>query len=301
MSVSISGDGSVTGIDQGLNVVGVLTASGGFSGNLTGNVTGNVNSSGVSTFTSGPVLIGSGTSTGTASQPLQVTGGAYVSGNLGIGTTTTNSRQLSIAGGGVLGTQVEIRGIVDAAGISLFSTKNYEIQSTKSNEASYPSSFVVYDRDNNSFRLVVDGSGRVMHPAQPSFLAYGNTDQNISSSNTYTKTTMWTTSFNVGSHWSSNRFTAPVAGKYLFGLNIRVDNVNSDYSRVLISKNGSTNLNTNAHGITRYEAYAGYHTNALTVLFDLAASDYVEVYAYCVTDSSFQVQSESQWWGYLVG
>ena len=37
--------------------------------------------------TSGPVLVGTATSTGTASQPLQVTGGAYVSGNLGIGTT----------------------------------------------------------------------------------------------------------------------------------------------------------------------------------------------------------------------
>ena len=47
MSVSISGDGSLTGIDQGLNVVGVLTASGGFSGNLTGTV----NSSGVTTVT----------------------------------------------------------------------------------------------------------------------------------------------------------------------------------------------------------------------------------------------------------
>ena len=42
---------------------------------------------GVSTFTNGPVLIGSGTSTGTASQPLQVSGGAYVSGNLGVGNT----------------------------------------------------------------------------------------------------------------------------------------------------------------------------------------------------------------------
>jgi hypothetical protein len=40
-----------------------------------------------STFTNGPVLIGSGTSTGTASQRLQVTGGAYVSGNLGVGNT----------------------------------------------------------------------------------------------------------------------------------------------------------------------------------------------------------------------
>jgi trimeric autotransporter adhesin len=42
---------------------------------------------GVSTFTNGPVFVGSGTSTGTASQPLQVTGGAYVSGNLGVGIT----------------------------------------------------------------------------------------------------------------------------------------------------------------------------------------------------------------------
>ena len=42
---------------------------------------------GVSTFTNGPVLVGAATSTGTASQRLQVTGGAYVSGNLGIGTT----------------------------------------------------------------------------------------------------------------------------------------------------------------------------------------------------------------------
>jgi hypothetical protein len=42
---------------------------------------------GVSTFTNGPVLIGTATSSGTASQRLQVTGGAYVSGSVGIGTT----------------------------------------------------------------------------------------------------------------------------------------------------------------------------------------------------------------------
>jgi predicted TIM-barrel enzyme len=48
----------------------------------------NLRITGVSTFTNGPVLIGTGTSTGTASQRLQVTGGAYVSGNLGIGTTS---------------------------------------------------------------------------------------------------------------------------------------------------------------------------------------------------------------------
>ena len=44
------------------------------------------------TIPTGPVLIGSGTSTGTASQPLQVTGGAYVSGSIGIGTTRPTSK-----------------------------------------------------------------------------------------------------------------------------------------------------------------------------------------------------------------
>ena len=45
-----------------------------------------LNISGISTLQS-TTLIGGGTSTGTASQPLQVTGGAYVSGNLGVGAT----------------------------------------------------------------------------------------------------------------------------------------------------------------------------------------------------------------------
>jgi hypothetical protein len=47
----------------------------------------NIDASGIVTVTNGPVLIGGGTSTGTALQLLQVSGGSYVSGNLGIGTT----------------------------------------------------------------------------------------------------------------------------------------------------------------------------------------------------------------------
>jgi len=43
--------------------------------------------SGVSTFANGPVFIGSGTSTGTLNQKLQVTGGGYISSYLGIGFT----------------------------------------------------------------------------------------------------------------------------------------------------------------------------------------------------------------------
>ena len=95
-----------------------------FSGNLSGtattatNVIGGIGSitqlqvSGVSTFSSNPVLIGSATSTGTASQRLQVTGGAYISGNLGIGTTSSNYK-LHLVG------DTNITGIVSATGYYL--------------------------------------------------------------------------------------------------------------------------------------------------------------------------------------
>ena len=118
--------GNVTGNATGLSgtpniTVGIITAvsasfsgnvtgnlTGNVTGNLTGNVTGNVNASGVSTFTSGPVLIGSGTSTGTVSQPLQVTGSAYVSGNIGVGVTNPGAK-LSVSGG----INISSSGVVD--------------------------------------------------------------------------------------------------------------------------------------------------------------------------------------------
>lgn len=59
-----------------------------------------VNVSGASTFISGPVIIGSVSPTGTASQSLQVTGGAHMSGSVGFGTTNPREK-IDIVGGNV--------------------------------------------------------------------------------------------------------------------------------------------------------------------------------------------------------
>jgi hypothetical protein len=88
-----------------INTSGIVTASK-FYGDLYGNLSSvgtlfdTIIVSGISTFTSGPVLVGTTTATGTATQRLQVTGGAYVSGNLGIGITNT-SNKLEVIGGDV--------------------------------------------------------------------------------------------------------------------------------------------------------------------------------------------------------
>jgi hypothetical protein len=86
--VGTSGSVSQLTFSTGLSVTGTTGAAGIATITLSSNIVGtSLSISGISTFANGPVLIGSGTSTGTASQTLQVTGGAYVSGNLGIGTT----------------------------------------------------------------------------------------------------------------------------------------------------------------------------------------------------------------------
>lgn len=72
-----SGLGTVTFTDTGLLISGITSFS-----------LGNTN-----------LIVGSATSTGTASQTLQVTGGGYVSGNVGIGSTIPSS---TLAVGGTI-------------------------------------------------------------------------------------------------------------------------------------------------------------------------------------------------------
>ena len=72
-----------TRLTGNLDIAGVTTSS---------VFNGNIYSLGVSTFLNGPVLIGTGSSTGTPSQRLQVADGVYISGNLGVGVANPSSK-----------------------------------------------------------------------------------------------------------------------------------------------------------------------------------------------------------------
>jgi hypothetical protein len=86
--VGTSGSISQLTFSSGLSVTGATGAAGIATITLSSNIVGtSLSITGISTFTNGPVFIGTASSTGTSSQPLQVTGGAYVSGSVGIGTT----------------------------------------------------------------------------------------------------------------------------------------------------------------------------------------------------------------------
>ena len=85
-----------------INTSGIITATT-FYGSLVGNIstTGQsfetIGVTGLSTFTNGPVLVGSGIQTGTSK--LQVSGNTFITGSVGVGTTNPTSK-LHVEGGG---------------------------------------------------------------------------------------------------------------------------------------------------------------------------------------------------------
>ena len=96
-STKYFGDGSsLTGVSATYATIAGYSTNSGVSTSVIGGISsvsqGYV--TGIATFAYGPTLIsntGTATSTNTASQPLQVTGGVYISGNTGIGSTNPNT------------------------------------------------------------------------------------------------------------------------------------------------------------------------------------------------------------------
>ena len=119
--------------------------------------------SGISTFTNGPILVGTATSTGTASQPLQVTGGAYVSGNLGVG--ITNPEDKIDLGSGYLRFKEAIGGTGTYGAIRAFNTLVNSVPATAirfiRDVAEIGNDGAICFDTVNTERLRVDSSGNI--------------------------------------------------------------------------------------------------------------------------------------------
>ena len=109
-----------------------------------------------------------------------------------------------------------------------------------------------------------------------------------------------TNCFDTGNNFNNNIFTAPVDGVYFFACSVRVDST-TGYFRVYISKNNSTDTNTNLHAIVGDGLSSNYENLQVSGTLYLSETDTARVLIYSNTDSSWQSQGEGHFSGFLVG
>jgi len=146
--------------------------------------------------------------------------------------------------------------------------------------------------------MTIDSTGRILTPARPAFFAT-RTGTTVSVGSDYVFDNVVT---NIGSHYSSStgKFTAPIAGIYLFGANIlAMDNTNAN-GFIIVKNNASVVSNE----LGRARSHDGGHlhnTISLSVTVSLSASDTV----FChVSEGSMYGGSSNAWCtfsGHLVG
>jgi len=170
--LDVVGDAKVSGVVTATTFIGALTGTATTSSNVIGGIgsLSQLQVTGISTFTNGPVLIGSGTSTGTASQRLQVTGGAYVSGRLGVANTNpsydidvTGSIGITTTSGDAL---ILSSTLTNGRTSIVLNTNGNDWELGSRGSGSSPiNSFYIYDRNASAYRQVIDPSGNVLFGA----------------------------------------------------------------------------------------------------------------------------------------
>jgi len=149
-----------------------------------------------------------------------------------------------------------------------------------SNHATDPGANLVFSTNVGSTggyaeRMRISNQGYVTKPYQPMFDAYisGNVSFNSGTFNLSTGAS-WGTRTNIGSHFSSGTFTAPVAGNYLFTAGIGTNGVypTSAYFSCEFEINGTRRY---IHWFQNYgSSYCAANNSAV---MNLAANDYVRV------------------------
>ena len=179
------------------------------------------------------------------------TGGALNTGNAGVSNTNTyfGTGQIRIGGGSDHGSNTVL---------------------------SVAPGVVTFDRPGvGGGALTINSNGQLTLPSQPSFYAASTASQSVYNGGEVI--VFNTTRHNTGGHYntSNGRFTAPVAGRYLFTTNFYGYN-NVRFS-ITLTVNGSQYGPADVSPLAYHENTVGEMTTGFTLVFELAAGDYVEV------------------------
>lgn len=150
-------------------------------------------------------------------------------------------------------------------------SRSYDVGVAGSTSGFQPNNWYVFDVNASVARMVVDTGGRVTMPAQPAFHSERNTAFNAASG----VIVFENAPTNIGSNYntSTGRFTAPVAGTYIFLVSFftNITNAPIDFR---ITVNGATVGGNATTGTTSVARDCHAH-----LIRTLAVNDYVEVQA----------------------
>jgi hypothetical protein len=217
-----------------------------------------------------------------------------VNNRVGIGGLTNPAAALDITGSVFVRGSTNPGNATNRVVIDYNGTTGVALISANSTGGSTQMVFGTSDSGSNANRMTIDSVGRVTMPNQPYFAAHVTGNANYTSVAEGQPFPANSTAFNTGSHYNTStfRFTAPVAGNYLFTWSAIHGGNQTTISRPMFYVNAATQLSGLQFGISGGDG--GSPTNVTTAIIKLSAGDFVDVrsqagslYYYASAHSSF--------------
>jgi len=242
---------------------------------------------------------------------LAVQSNATVGGTLGVTGVTTTTGGITIPASTTVG--LNFGSGTDLAQLAMQSGVSDRIALRTTHTSSYDNNpFIIYQPSGAAAQndaLVVNTGGQVTKSKNPAFLAYGQPTMTATSGghgyfNSFANSGGTAQSFNNGGHYdnSTGKFTAPVAGKYMFGLSItRNQSYSGSDQLIYISKNstgsGGAYVGSNASASQQYDQIQVHF------IYSMAANDYAVATYYSGSGSfsTFASTPRNYFYGFLVG
>lgn len=152
--------------------------------------------------------------------------------------------------------------------------------------------------------IEIDSSGRVTLPAVPAFRIGLTANISVTSTSLTTITFNETTTDNhflQGFTLSSGVITVPVSGVYMFGGQVRIDNLNTGYVELRFYINNSASGNNFSYVINGDPA-TNYQSLTFGTVLNLSANDDVRLYTFTNADDAYNIMTTgTELHGHLVG